>query len=100
MPLGWNRAYSGVRFTKAEAVGTTSRRPRRVLPWPVRLSNLFHRLFDRYRLPVVLTVAARVALWAKFGTSDAGNEASRHRSTGRLAFAPFWLLTVTSGIFG
>ena len=23
LPLGWARAYSGVRFTKAEAVGTT-----------------------------------------------------------------------------
>ena len=43
LPLGWTRAYSGVRFTKAEAVGTTFRRPRRVLPWPVRLSNLFQQ---------------------------------------------------------
>ena len=36
-----NRAYSGVRFTKGEADGMVSRRPRRVLPWLVRLSNLF-----------------------------------------------------------
>ena len=43
LPLGWNRAYSGVRFTKAEADGTTFRRPRRVLPWLVRLSNLFQQ---------------------------------------------------------
>ena len=49
LPWAWKRAYSGVRFTKAEAVGTTFRRPQRVLPWPVRLSKLFHRLFDRYR---------------------------------------------------
>ena len=43
VPLGWNRAYSGVRFTKAEAVGTLSRRPRRVLPWLVRLLDLFQQ---------------------------------------------------------
>ena len=30
VPLGWKRAYSGVRFTKAEA-------------WLVRLSNLFQQ---------------------------------------------------------
>ena len=43
MPLGWNRAYSGVRFTKGEAVGTTFRRPRLVLLWLVRLLDLFEQ---------------------------------------------------------
>ena len=41
--LGQKRAYSGVRFTKGEAVGTTFRRPRRVLLWLVRLLDLFQQ---------------------------------------------------------
>ena len=43
LPLGWNRAYSGVRFTKAKADGTLFRRPWRVLPWLVRLLDLFQQ---------------------------------------------------------
>ena len=43
LPWDQNRAYSGVRFIKAEAVGTTFRRPRRVLLWLVRLLDLFQQ---------------------------------------------------------
>ena len=43
VPWDQNRAYSEVRFTKAEAVGMLFRRPRRVLPWLVRLLDLFQQ---------------------------------------------------------
>ena len=43
VPRVWKRAYSGVRFTKAKADGTLSRRPWRVLPWLVRLLDLFQQ---------------------------------------------------------